>query len=80
MKHGVAAPGARDVQPACWAASTAGVMVLISSSPNSPPSPAWGFKPAHGDAGAGQAQIPAGLRGQFDGEGQLSGVSRSETV
>ena len=42
-------------------------MILISSSPNAPPSPACGFRPAPPFC-ARQTEVAAGLRGEFDGE------------
>ena len=43
-------------------------MVVISSSPIFPPSPAWGFKPQTRDARARQAEIATSLRREFDGQ------------
>ena len=43
-------------------------MVLISSSPNSPPSPACGFKPATAILARGKPRSRQDLRGEFDGE------------
>ena len=45
VKHGVGAERARDVMPSAATVSIAGLMISISSRPNSPPSPACGLSP-----------------------------------
>ena len=56
MKHRVGAERAGDLDARAAASAIAGVMISISSRPNSPPSPACGLRPLTAIARRGDAE------------------------